>query len=236
MKPMLRLILLGFISTTIIASAQTPVLDSLRINLEVRDMALRAALQELVAQSKVQLVYHDALVAGVKTNAALKNVTLRAALIEILTPAELTYGVMADGQIVILWRGWLENRGVSNSAPPLGMAGPPDFIAMALQELTLTETQKTQIDSIQQMQREKAMTLFRQRQSGTLAFDDFRAAREKMNGEMLKQMQGVLTKEQFRKFKKEFEQNRPARQEFHRPPSFRPEGAPPLRARPPRKR
>jgi len=244
MKSMRRLILCMLFGVTLIdaarSRAQTPVLDSLRVNLEAQELALREALQQIVAQTKVQLVYHDALVAGVKTNGAFKNVTLREALAEILAPAELTYGVMEDGQIVIMWRGWLERRGASHGAgvrpPPLGMAGPPDFIATALQELALSETQKTQIDSIQQTQREKAVALFRQRQNGALGFEDFRAARDRMNDDMMKQMQGVLTKEQYKKFKKAIEENRPAREGFRLPPQHRPEGGPPPHGRPPRRR
>jgi len=240
MKPMLRLIFLGFVFIAVVSRAQTPALDSLRVNLEAKDLALREALQQLVSQTKVQLVYHDALVAGVKTSGSFKNVTLRVALAEILAPAELTYGVMEDGQIVIIWRGWRERRGVSNEAglrpPPFGMAGPPDFIATALQELALTETQRTQIDSIQKAQREKAVALFRQRQNGTLDFEDFRSAREKMNDDLMKQMQGVLTKDQYKKFKKELEQNRPPREGFRPLPPLRPEGGPRPHGRPPRRR
>jgi hypothetical protein len=227
--------LFGFILIdAALSSAQTPALDSLRVTLEAQDLTLREALQQLVSQTKVQLVYHDALVAGVKTNGAFKNVTLRQALEEILAPAELTYGVMEDGLVVIMWRGWLERRGPSNAAiPPLGMAGPPDFIGAALQELALTETQKARVDSIQKMQREKAVALFRQRQNGGLDFESFRSARDRMNDDMMKQMQGVLTKEQYKKFKKELEQNRPPRQGF---PPHRPEGGPPPHGRPPRRR
>lgn len=237
MKRKLRFILLGVIFIATVARAQTPALDSLRVNLDAKDLALREALQQLVAQAKVQLVYHDALVEGVKTNGVFKNVTLREALTEILAPAELTYGVMEDGQIVIMWRGWLERRSAANAAaPPFGMAGPPDFIATALQELTLSTTQKTQIDSLQKIQRDKAVALFRQRQTGALDFDHFRVAREQMNNDLMKQMQNVLTKAQYKKFKKEIEQNRPRREGFRSPPPFRPQGGPPPYGRSPRRR
>ena len=233
MKTMRRFILIGFILFAAISRAQTPALDSLRVNWEAQDLALREALQQIVAQTKVQLVYHDALVAGVKTSGSFKNVPLREALVEILAPAELTFAMLEDGQIVIMWRGWLERRG---AAPPFSMAGPPDFIALALQELALSKTQKTQIDSLQKIQREKAVALFRQRQTGALDFEDFRSAREKMNEEMMKQMQSVLTKDQYKKFKKELQQNRPPREDFHPPPSHRPAGGPPPHGRPPRRR
>ena len=234
MKPLRRIIFSGLILIAVISRAQTPALDSLRVTLEAKDLALREVLQQIVAQTKTQLVYHDMLVAGVKTSVAFKNIPLREALAEILAPAELTYGVMADGQIVILWHGWLENRGAANPAP-FSMAGPLDFMAMALQELTLSDLQKTQIDSLQKIQREKAMALFRQRQTGALDFDDFRTAREQMNAELMKQMQSVLTKEQYKKFKKELERHRPPREEFRPLPSQRPGGGPP-HGRPPRRR
>lgn len=219
--------------------AQTNALDSLRVDLEGRNLALREALQQLVSQARVQLVYHDALVAGVKVNCALKNVTLRQALTEILTPAELTYGVMEDGLVVIMWRGWMERRGASSNPgvrPPLGMANSPDFMAKALQGLTLTEMQKAQIDSIQKGQHEKAMALFRQRQTGALDFEDFRLERDTMHEEMMKQMQSVLTKEQYQKFKKELQQNRAPREDLRPlPPNRRAGGLPPP-GHPPRRR
>ncbi|MCG3119663.1 MAG: hypothetical protein ALAOOOJD_02138 [bacterium] len=220
--------------------AQINALDSLRVNLVGKNLALREALQQLVAQTKVQLVYHDAIVAGVKVNCFLNKVTLRQALGEILAPAELTYGVMEDGLIVIMWRGWLEHRGPASDAgvhpPPLGMADPPDFVATALQGLTLTATQKAQIDSIQKVQHEKAVALFRQRQTGALDFENFRSARDMMNEDMMKQMQGVLTKAQYQKFKQELEHNRPPRQGFRPPPPNRPAGGPPPHGRPPRRK
>lgn len=235
-----RSVLAGFTLVTIsLTHAQTNALDSLRVNLEGKDLALRAALQQLVSQTRVQLVYHDALVAGVRVNCSLKSATLRQALAEILAPAELTYGVMEDGLIVIMWRGWLEHRGAASDAgirpPPLGMAGPPDLVT-ALQGLTLSETQKAQIDSIQKTQHEKTVALLRQRQTGALDFENFRLERDTMHEEMMKQMQSVLTKEQYQKFKKELQQNRPPREGFRPPPPNRREGGPPPPGRPPRRK
>jgi len=209
--------------------AQIEALDSLRVNLTVQDVALREALQQLVSQTKAQLVYHDAIVAGVKTSGSLKNVTLRQALEEILTPADLTYRMMDDGQIVIVWRGWMERRG-----PPGGTGfrspapGSPEFIETALQALNLSAMQKAQIDSTQKAQREKVNELFRQRQSGEFDFERFRSAHHKLTEDLIQQMQGILTKEQYKEFKKEFEAHRP-------PPPHRPAGGPPHQHRPRRR-
>src|SRR5574341_1287234 len=194
------------------APAQTPALDSIRVTLEAKDMALRETLQQLVSQTKVQLVYHDAIVAGVKTSAALKNVTLRQALDEILTPADLAYRMMDDGQIVIIWRGWMERRGPPGGAgfrpPP---PGSPQFIETALQELNLSEIQKARIDSVQKAQREKVFELFRKRQSGEFGFERFRSAHHKLTEDMMKQMQAILTQEQYTEFAKEVEPHRTPR-------------------------
>jgi hypothetical protein len=224
--------------------AQIEALDSLRVNLTVQDIALREALQQLVSQTQAQLVYHDAIVAGVKTSCSLKNVTLRQALKEILAPADLTYRVMDDGLIVIVWRGWMarppERRGPPNGAgfrpPPFGAGGPPpgspEFIDAALKDLALSATQQAQIDSMRNAQREKVVALLRQRQTGELDFEKFRAEYHKLNDEMIQQMQGVLTKDQYKKLEKVIEQHRPPRRDF---PPLRPEGGTRQR-RPPRRR
>jgi len=224
--------------------AQSNALDSLRVSLEMKDAALREALQQLVSQTQAQLVYHDAIVAGVKTSCSLKNATLRQALEEILTPADLTYRVMDDGLIVIVWRGWMarppERRGPPDGAgfrhPPFGAGGPPpdspQFIDAALKDLALSATQQTRIDSMRNAQREKVIALLRQRQTGELDFEKFRSEHHKLNDEMMQQMQGVLTKEQNKKFEKVIEQHRPLRGSF---PPLRPEGGTRPR-RPPRRR
>jgi len=227
-----------------ISLAQTHALDSLRVSLEVKDAALREALQQLVLQTKAQLVYHDAIVAGVKTSCALKNVTLRQALEEILTPADLTYRVMDDGLIVIVWRGWMvrppERRGPPNGAgfrpPSFGAGGPPpgspEFIDAALKELALSETQQAQIDSMRNAQREKVVALLRQRQTGELDFEKFRSEHHKLNDEMMQQMQGVLTRDQYKKLETVIQQHPPPRGGFS---PLRPESGTRPR-RPPRRR
>jgi hypothetical protein len=224
--------------------AQIEVLDSLRVSLEVKDAALREALQQLISQTPAQLVYHDAIVAGVKTSCSLKNVTLRQALEEILTPADLTYRVMDDGLIVIVWRGWIarppQRRGPPNGAgfrpPAFGAGGPPpgspEFIDAALQDLALSETQQARIDSLRNARREKVVALLRQRQTGELDFEKFRAEHHKLNEEMMQQMQGVLTNEQYKKLEKTIQPQRPPRGGF---PALRPEDET-MPRRPPRRR
>lgn len=236
MKKMDRLLIYTLLGAIFVipsfSRAQMLALDSIQVNLEAKDLALREALQQLVSQTKVQLVYHDAIVAGVKTSAALKNVTLRQALEEILTPADLTYRMMDDGQIVIVWRGWMERRGPSGGAgfrpPP---PGSPEFIETALQEINLSDLQKARIDSMQKAQREKVFELFRKRQSGEFDFESFRSAHHQLTEDMMQQMQGILTQEQYKEFKKEVEAHRRPRVGV---PPFRPEGGPP-HGRPPRR-
>jgi hypothetical protein len=210
--------------------AQIKALDSLRVSLEVKDVALREALQQLVSQTQAQLIYHDAIVAGVKTSCALKNVTLRQALEEILAPADLTYRVMDDALIVIVWRGWAarppERRGPPGfSPPPFGPDGPPpgspEFIDAALKDLALSATQQAQIDSLRNAQREKVVALLRQRHIGELDFEKFRSEHHKLNDEMMQQMQGVLTTDQYKKLEKVIEQPSPPHGSF---PPPRPEG------------
>ena len=79
-------------------------LDSIRVSFEAKDVALREALQNLIAQTRLQIVYHDALVKGLKVSCACKDVTLRQALHELLKSTPLTFEAMPDGQIVIVKR------------------------------------------------------------------------------------------------------------------------------------
>jgi len=79
-------------------------LDSIRVSFEASEVALREALQNLIAQTKLQIVYHDALVKGLKVSCACKNVTLRQALHELLKSTPLTFEAMPDGQVVIVKR------------------------------------------------------------------------------------------------------------------------------------
>ena len=79
-------------------------LDSIRVSFEASDVALREALQNLIAQTRLQIVYHDALVKGMKVSCACQNVTLRQALHELLKSTPLTFEAMPDGQIVIVKR------------------------------------------------------------------------------------------------------------------------------------
>jgi len=79
-------------------------LDKVRVTLEVSAMPLREALQTLVAQTKLQIVFDDARVRDFKVDCKCPNVTLRQALEEILKATPLTFEAMNDGQIVIVSR------------------------------------------------------------------------------------------------------------------------------------
>ncbi len=79
-------------------------LDSIRVNFEAQNLPLREALQNLVVQTNVQIVYHDALVKDIYVSCACGNASLRQALEILLTPTSLTFEVMSDGQIVIVAR------------------------------------------------------------------------------------------------------------------------------------
>jgi hypothetical protein len=79
-------------------------IDSIRVSFAVQEAALREALQGLISQTKLQIVYSDALVKDIQASCACDNVTLRQALEELLKPTPLTFEVMPDGQLVIVKR------------------------------------------------------------------------------------------------------------------------------------
>ncbi|MGH7599084.1 MAG: STN domain-containing protein [bacterium] len=83
-------------------------LDNLLVSLEARNIPLREALQQIMAQTQAQIVYSDALVKDVNAGYSGKNVTLRNALNGLLAPAALDYRVMEDDQIVIIKRNKLK--------------------------------------------------------------------------------------------------------------------------------
>ena len=91
----------GFADTNGVDKAN---LDSIRVSFAAKDVALREALQNLMAQTKLQIVYHDALVKGMKVSCVCNHVTLRLALEELLKLTPLTFEAMPDGQIVIVKR------------------------------------------------------------------------------------------------------------------------------------
>jgi D-ribose pyranose/furanose isomerase RbsD len=100
-------LLLLFLSTPGFAdegSADKASLDSIHVSFEAKDLALREALQNLMAQTKLQIVYNDALVEALQVSCACNNATLRQALNELLKSTPLTFEVMPDGQIVIVKR------------------------------------------------------------------------------------------------------------------------------------
>ena len=77
-------------------------LDSIRVTLEVENVQLLEAIRELVSQTKLQIVFSDALVNGIEVSCVCENVTLRKALNTLLEGTRLAYTVMKDGQIVIV--------------------------------------------------------------------------------------------------------------------------------------
>ncbi len=83
-------------------------LDNIRVSLEAKNIPLREALQQIMAQTQAQIVYSDALVKDVNAGYSGKNVTLRNALNSLLAPAALDYRVMEDDQIVIIRRNKLK--------------------------------------------------------------------------------------------------------------------------------
>jgi outer membrane receptor for ferrienterochelin and colicin len=103
----LGVLLLVFFSATpnfANSEADKAKLDSIRVSFEAKNVTLREALQNLVAQTSLQIVYNDGLVNGLKVSCACTNVTLRQALEELLKPTPLTFEAMPDGQIVIIKR------------------------------------------------------------------------------------------------------------------------------------
>ncbi|MBC8186201.1 TonB-dependent receptor [candidate division KSB1 bacterium] len=109
---MTKLNLLIFLTTLLLFSAgysensirNESDLDSVRVNLEVKDIQLRTAIQHLVSQTKLQIIFNDALVKDIKVNCSIKNTTLRNALETLLKNTKLTFKTMKDGQIVIIKR------------------------------------------------------------------------------------------------------------------------------------
>ena len=79
-------------------------IDSLRVTLDVKDVPLRDVIQMLVVQTKLQIVYSDALVKDIKVSCSCKNITLRSALETILKNTSLTFRALKDGQVVIVKR------------------------------------------------------------------------------------------------------------------------------------
>jgi hypothetical protein len=100
----LFLLVLANSSFADITTADNASLDSIRVSFEAKDVLLREALQNLMAQTRLQIVYHDALVKGLKVSCACADVTLRQALHELLKSTPLTFEAMPDGQIVIVKR------------------------------------------------------------------------------------------------------------------------------------
>jgi hypothetical protein len=103
-KVWLRVTLAASASTSSQGSLMRNDLDRLRVSLETKPLSLRDALQHVVSQTNLQIVYSDALVMDAQTHYSGQNVTARAALDSLLAPAALDYRVMEDDQIVIIRR------------------------------------------------------------------------------------------------------------------------------------
>ncbi len=78
--------------------------NNVLVSLAEGEFSLREALRQIASQTKLQIVYSDALVKDVKVRCACKDVTVRVALEELLRATALVYEVTADGQIVIFKR------------------------------------------------------------------------------------------------------------------------------------
>lgn len=88
------------------ASQSLVALDELRVSLRVENFSLREALQKIVSQTKLQIVYSDALVQEVKVTCDCKDMSVRATLGELLKNTVLNYEITSDEQIVIVRRGF----------------------------------------------------------------------------------------------------------------------------------
>jgi outer membrane receptor for ferrienterochelin and colicin len=103
-------------------SAEKAGLDSIRVNFVANNISLREALQKLIAQTHLEIVYNDALVNGFNVNCACSDVSLRHALEELLKPTPLTFEVVKGGQIVIVKRrvnlkGYVKAAGAGETLP-----------------------------------------------------------------------------------------------------------------------
>ena len=76
-------------------------LDSIRVNLSVKDKQLRDVLSQLSSKKKLHIVFNDALVKDIKVSCSFKNISLRKALEELLKNTKLTFKIMNDEQIII---------------------------------------------------------------------------------------------------------------------------------------
>ncbi|MGH7601949.1 MAG: carboxypeptidase-like regulatory domain-containing protein, partial [bacterium] len=97
-------------------------LDSIRVSFEAKDISLREALQKLIAQTHLEIVYNDAFVNGFNVDCVCKNVSLRQALEELLKSTPLTFDVVKGSQIVIVKRrvnlkGYVKAAGVGETLP-----------------------------------------------------------------------------------------------------------------------
>ena len=79
-------------------------LDSIRVQLAVENVPLRQALERLVEQTQLHIVFSDALVKNITVSCRCREVTARQALNTLLAGTPLTFKVLPDGQVVIMKR------------------------------------------------------------------------------------------------------------------------------------
>lgn len=76
--------------------------DSVQVRFALKNAPLREALQKLITQSGLQIVYNDALVNGLLVSCECKNVSVRQALDSLLADTPLSYQRLKNGQVVII--------------------------------------------------------------------------------------------------------------------------------------
>ncbi|MCA9742400.1 STN domain-containing protein, partial [candidate division KSB1 bacterium] len=76
--------------------------DLVQVRFALKNAPLREALQKLITQSGLQIVYNDALVNGLLVSCECKNVSVRQALDSLLADTPLSYQRLKNGQVVII--------------------------------------------------------------------------------------------------------------------------------------
>lgn len=79
-------------------------LDQIHVNLKFNNLSLKEALQQLVRQTNLQIIYNDAIVENIRVDCPCRNLGVREALSELLKTTKLVFKVLADGQIIIVIR------------------------------------------------------------------------------------------------------------------------------------
>lgn len=121
----LLILLICFLGSSIGFASNKIDIDSVLVTLDVKDVSLRDVIQQLVAQTKLQIVFNDALVKNIKVSCSCKNVSLRTALEKILENTSLTFRALKDGQVVVIKRsskkrnikGYIRDRKTGEALP-----------------------------------------------------------------------------------------------------------------------